>query len=173
MGKLTDEEIREFLDQPELLVRLGTVDPEGWPSVVPIWYLRQGETIYFSPRQRSSWRRHIEANPRVSMCFDTYRGSGTRVVLQAEPRLVFAPGEDAQWRDLWWQLALRYMPVARAIWYVTGSANEPRALYAVDLAEARIKSWASPPGEGKSLRDVWSSDYFVSEETAEAARDDV
>lgn len=38
--------VRAFLDEPRV-ARLATVDPEGYPHVVPMWFLRDGNTLLF------------------------------------------------------------------------------------------------------------------------------
>jgi nitroimidazol reductase NimA-like FMN-containing flavoprotein (pyridoxamine 5'-phosphate oxidase superfamily) len=163
VGKLSRDEIYELLDTPRLPVRIGTVGADGWPSVVPIWYLRIDDVVYFSPRLRSEWRSHLEENGLATLCFDTYESVGRRVIVRAKPELRFEPGRDKEWRDIWWRMTLRYMPVERAIWYVTFTANEPRALYSVDLKSATVRSWQTRDTvETSDPSGVWAPGYYVS-----------
>jgi predicted pyridoxine 5'-phosphate oxidase superfamily flavin-nucleotide-binding protein len=39
--------VRAFMDEPQRVARLATVDPEGYPHVVPMWFLRDGDTLLF------------------------------------------------------------------------------------------------------------------------------
>jgi hypothetical protein len=50
MPRMTDDEIRMFLDEPAHLVRIATIDDDGWPRVVPTWFIRQDDDIVFTPR---------------------------------------------------------------------------------------------------------------------------
>ena len=40
MPKLTEDEVFAFLDEREHLVRIGTVDADGMPRVVLLWFIR-------------------------------------------------------------------------------------------------------------------------------------
>lgn len=162
MPKMSSEEIVAFLSAPGHILRLGTVTEEGWPEVVPIWYLLLDRKLYFSPRQRSGWRDNLVSNGKASLCIDTYESPARRVIVSARPNIEYEPGRDAEWRDIWWQMALRYQSVQQAIWYVTFTANEPRGLYSVDLDQADIKSWRSPDKSlGETEEGVWASNYYL------------
>ena len=50
MPQLTSAEIDAFLDEPGHLLRVGTVDDDGFPRVVPIWFIRHDDEILFTPR---------------------------------------------------------------------------------------------------------------------------
>ncbi|MCO5221291.1 MAG: pyridoxamine 5'-phosphate oxidase family protein [Thermomicrobiales bacterium] len=45
VGKLSDEEMNEFLST-DVLCRLGVLDDEGWPYVVPVWFLYKDGGFY-------------------------------------------------------------------------------------------------------------------------------
>ena len=50
---------------------LTTVDAEGTPQPVPIWFHWDGETFLFYSQPNKPKIRHIENNPRVALHFDT------------------------------------------------------------------------------------------------------
>ena len=62
MPKMTAAERDGFLDKPGMMMRLATVSPENRPLVVPIWFLRDGDSIFFTPRRMSVWLAHIREN---------------------------------------------------------------------------------------------------------------
>ncbi len=51
-------------------MRLGTVDGDGIPHVVPVWYLYDGEKFWIGTNTRTVKIRNIRANKRVAYCID-------------------------------------------------------------------------------------------------------
>jgi nitroimidazol reductase NimA-like FMN-containing flavoprotein (pyridoxamine 5'-phosphate oxidase superfamily) len=69
-GKLSPEEIDEFLAQP-IIARIGTVKPDGAPHVAAMWQQWDGEAMWVIPRSRSSWFVNLSKEPRVCiLCAD-------------------------------------------------------------------------------------------------------
>jgi PPOX class probable F420-dependent enzyme len=62
--------IAEQLEKNECMW-LTTVDAEGTPQPVPIWFHWDGETFLFYSQPNKPKLRHIENNPRVALHFDT------------------------------------------------------------------------------------------------------
>lgn len=57
MPRLTDDEVRSFLDERGHLARIGTTDADGMPRVLPLWFVLMGDEFLFTPvRRRSSGR---------------------------------------------------------------------------------------------------------------------
>jgi len=50
MPKLTDDEVRSFLDEPSHLARIGTTDADGMPRVLPLWFIVIDHEFLFTPR---------------------------------------------------------------------------------------------------------------------------
>lgn len=40
MPKLTDDDVTAFLDERRHLARIATIDRDGFPRVLPIWFIR-------------------------------------------------------------------------------------------------------------------------------------
>ena len=70
MPQLTPDEVDAFLDEPGHLLRVGTVDDDGFPRVVPIWFIRRDEEILFTPRGPSVFLANIRRDPRVGLSID-------------------------------------------------------------------------------------------------------
>ena len=92
MPQLSAAEIDAFLDEPGHLLRLATIDDDGYPRVVPIWFIRQGDDLLFTPRGPSVFLANIRRDPRVGLSIDedplpyrkvTVRGDGSH---RARPR---------------------------------------------------------------------------------------
>ena len=52
-----------FLDEPGHLLRVATVDDDGFPRVVPIWFIRRDDEILFTPRGPSVFLANIRRDP--------------------------------------------------------------------------------------------------------------
>ncbi len=60
MPRMTDDEQKEFLQQPGILMRIATVREDGSPLVTPIWFIYEDDCIWFTPRQQSEWFSELE-----------------------------------------------------------------------------------------------------------------
>ena len=159
MPGLTDDELAEFLNEPGHLLRLGTVDPDGMPRVVPIWFLFDENKIWFTPRARSAWLEDLRANPAVCCTIDEANGLLRKLVTRGQATLEHDLGEDDQWRDRYRTIALRYTPESFADAYLNDTITEPRALFSLDLSDAEVASWRMP-GKGEDRLAVWSKKYY-------------
>jgi hypothetical protein len=58
-----DEAARQFLDK-RLLARLSTIGSDGYPHVVPIWYMRDGDDLVFISDRTAHKTQNALANPK-------------------------------------------------------------------------------------------------------------
>ncbi len=160
MPKMTTDELSGFLAEPRHLLRLGTVDPESMPSVVPIWFLHRDDKIWFTPRARSEWFGHLRNNTKVCCTIDESQGSLRKVVARGEAMLEFDVGNDDGWRDIYRDITMRYVPEGFGEAYLTDTHDEPRALYSLALPDARVETWRMPTEKGENPLDVWAPKYY-------------
>jgi nitroimidazol reductase NimA-like FMN-containing flavoprotein (pyridoxamine 5'-phosphate oxidase superfamily) len=160
--KLTDAELAEFLDEREHLARIGTVDADGFPRVLPLWFIRHGRRLLFTPRSRAEIWHNIRRDPRLGISVDESTQPYRKLTVQAVCEIVHAPGEDESWRDLYRSITRRYTVDWFADEYVDGTDDQPRALCAVDLdaPTTRIATWRMPVS-GEDRRGVWAKRYFL------------
>jgi general stress protein 26 len=59
---LTDP-IREFLRKP-LIARMTTIDPDGYPHTVPVWFMLDGDDIVIIADRSTRKVGHVTANPK-------------------------------------------------------------------------------------------------------------
>ena len=66
-----------FLNQ-SLVARIAVVDPQGYPHVVPIWYVRDGEEIVFFSSRNAKKIGYIDANSKgaVTLGGEPYGAEG-------------------------------------------------------------------------------------------------
>lgn len=68
MGKPT-EQAEVFLHEPQVAV-LATVDRQGRPHAMPIWYLYEDGVVVMSAERGSQKQRNIERNPSATLVLD-------------------------------------------------------------------------------------------------------
>jgi PPOX class probable F420-dependent enzyme len=68
---MTKDETRNFLLQGTLTGKLGTINKDGAPHVVPIWYtIDEGDDIIFNTNGQSVKAKNIMRDNRVRLCVD-------------------------------------------------------------------------------------------------------
>ena len=130
MPAMTDEEMDQFLHS-DALCRLGCLDEEGHPYVVPCWFTYADGGFYVVPRARSAWASYLKRDPRVSLCIDTE--SGQRVLVKGEAKVVEEPNVGGRWVAIAREMAQRYNGEA-GLKYLDRTMNEPRWLFFIDPA---------------------------------------
>lgn len=161
MPRLTANEIDGFLGERGHLLRVATVDEDGYPSVVPIWFVRDGDDLLFTPRGPSVFLANIRRDPRVGLSIDEDPLPYRKVTVRGTARIVHEPGNDDGWRDLYRSIAKRYIEDDAADSYVDNTIDQPRALIAVSMTAAgsRTTTWRMPVGEEDGTG-IWHRRYF-------------
>ena len=160
MPPLTPAERNAFLDAPGVLMRIATVDAQGDPHVAPIWFLHEEGRLWFTPRAMSDWLTHIRAHPRIACAIDETATPARKLVVEGDAEIVHDLGGDDVWRDLYRRIAERYISPAAAAGYIRNTIDQPRALCALPLAAARIRSWRMPMGD-EARSGIWHRRYYV------------
>lgn len=161
MPKLSEDEIYGFLAEPNHLARIATVDADGTPRVVPLWFILDGNLLCFTPREPAMIWQNMLRDPRVGVSIDEDEIPYRKVTLQAHIQVLYQPGRDRLWQHLYRAIASRYISVEAANAYVDGTDDQPRALCAIDLTAetTRMTSWRMPlPDEDP--RGIWHNRYY-------------
>ena len=162
MPTLTNDEQSTFLHERGVVMRIGVTRADGSPLVTPIWFLFENDAIYFTPRERSEWFACLRRDPRVALCIDEQALPYRKVVAEGAAELVHDIGEDDVWREQYRRIARRYVDDDAADAYVENTINEPRGLYRLPLASAKVRSWRMPlPGEPPE--GIWHRRYYQDE----------
>lgn len=164
MPYLKPSERDTFLTEPGVLMRIAVVREDGSPLVTPIWFIHQVADgtgyIYFTPREKSEWFACLRRDPRVAVCIDEQLMPYRKVIAEGKAELVHDVGEDDAWRDLYRQIAGRYVPPEAAEAYVQNTIEQPRGLYRLNLDSAAVKTWRMPV-EGEAEEGIWHERYYV------------
>lgn len=160
MPTLTLPALKAFLDEPGHLVRIGTVDPDGYPRVVPTWFIRVEDDVVFTPRGTSTFLGNLRRDSRIGLSIDEEALPYRKVTIQGDARILHEPGTDDEWRDLYRNIAKRYVPPEAADAYVDETDDQPRALVGVSLQNSRVTTWRMPIAEEKATG-IWARRYYL------------
>jgi nitroimidazol reductase NimA-like FMN-containing flavoprotein (pyridoxamine 5'-phosphate oxidase superfamily) len=136
VGGLTEEELQEFLST-DVLCRLGVLDDEGWPYVVPVWFLYKDGGFYIVPRERSVWARYMQRDPRVFLTIDE-TGRQRKVMCKGRAKLIEEPNVGGKWVEVGEEMSYRYLG-PNGPKYLQPTIHEPRWLFFVEPID--MKTW--------------------------------
>jgi nitroimidazol reductase NimA-like FMN-containing flavoprotein (pyridoxamine 5'-phosphate oxidase superfamily) len=122
---MTQAEIESFLHS-DVLCRLGCLDADGHPYVVPCWFTYADGGFYVVPRARSTWAAYLHHDPRVSLCIDAE--NGRRVLVKGEAQLIEEPNVGGRWVEIAREMAQRYGGES-GLAYLAKTMDEPRWLF--------------------------------------------
>lgn len=159
MPKLTEEEFQGFLAERGIVMKIAVVRPDGSPLVTPLWFIHRDGAIWFTPREKSEWFGCLRRDPRVALCIDDQNLPYRKVPVEGQAELVHDVGADDAWRDLYRDMAARYVGRRGADEYVDNTIDQLRGLFRVVLATARVKSWRLPV-EGEPKMGIWADRYY-------------
>ena len=67
--RLTDDELNELLGRARTL-RIGTVSSDGWPHVVPLWFVWHDGAMWVNNLRKSRRSKDLAAGSRAALCVD-------------------------------------------------------------------------------------------------------
>ncbi|MEM7028077.1 MAG: pyridoxamine 5'-phosphate oxidase family protein [Chloroflexota bacterium] len=125
MPAMDQETLNAFLSS-DVLCRLGCLDDDGAPYVVPVWFQYVNDGFYIIPRAKSLWATYLKRDERVSLCIDSE--SGERVLAKGQATLVEESNVGGQWVEIARDMAFRYRGQA-GLDYLEKTLDEPRWLF--------------------------------------------
>lgn len=137
---LSEDEVVALLGEP-LLLRLGVIDPDGWPLVHPVWHLFEGGVFRLLVGRTSVKARVLRATPRAYFTVDTAAEGRARGVRgRATARVV----DDVELAvDVCRKELLRYMGTTEGA-FAEGMLGEARAgtMSVIELAPVRFATFS-------------------------------
>lgn len=122
---MSQAEVEGFL-AGDPLCRLGCLDEEGWPYVVPVWYRSKDGGFYIIPRAGSAWARYIKREPRVFLCIDVWEGM-RKVMVKGRAEVLEEPNVGGKWVAIATDMLRRYLG-EHGPEYLEPALTEPRWL---------------------------------------------
>lgn len=159
MPKLTKAEVDEFLQERGHLARIATVNADGTPSVVPVWFICDDGKILITPRKYSAFYANIRRDPRVAITADEESGRYRKVLVEGQADILYTPGQDDIWRETYRRISRRYIDDQSSDYYITETIDQPRALIGVELTKAKVTTWQMPK-EGEAYTGIWHKRYY-------------
>ena len=135
MPRMTEAELQTFFSS-DILCRLGCLDDQGHPYVVPCWFQYAAGGFYIIPRARSVWAKYLQQDGRVSLCIDAETGQRALIIGGAE--IIEEPNTGGRWVEIAREMAFRYRGQA-GLTYLEQSLDEPRWLFFIK--PAKIITW--------------------------------
>jgi nitroimidazol reductase NimA-like FMN-containing flavoprotein (pyridoxamine 5'-phosphate oxidase superfamily) len=157
MPALSVDDVDAFLAERSHLARIATIDRDGVPLVVPVWFIAENRKILITPRARSSWWHHLLAHPYACISIDEEVRPWRKVVVRGQIEFVHDLGHVGEWLDVYRRIACRYVSETEADAYLHNTRDEPRALIALPLEGAT--TWRMPV-KGEDPRQVWAARYY-------------
>jgi PPOX class probable F420-dependent enzyme len=105
---MTKDEIKNFILQGTFTGKLGTINKNGTPHVVPIWFTVDGEdNIIFNTGDKSVKAKNIRRVNRVRLCVDDQTPLFSFVTIDGIAEIISdEPSEVYKWAKI---IAARYM----------------------------------------------------------------
>jgi PPOX class probable F420-dependent enzyme len=100
---MTADELTWFWREPNL-AKLATINQDGTPQVMPLWYLHDGRDLLMATRPTAHRVRNIRRDPRVTICIDRAAPPYAGVVVRGTATL-----EEVTYQPLAVPLAVRYL----------------------------------------------------------------
>jgi PPOX class probable F420-dependent enzyme len=144
MTEMSKDEIRNFLLKDTFTGKLGTINKNGTPHVVPIWYtLDDEDNILFNTDDNSVKAKNIQRDNRVRLCVDDQVPlfsfvtiDGIAEIISKEPKEVF------KWAKI---IAARYMGNDKAEKYGRRNSSEGELLIKITptkvIGQKDIAGW--------------------------------
>jgi PPOX class probable F420-dependent enzyme len=135
MSTMTKDEIRNFLLQGTLTGKLGTINKDGTPHVVPIWYtVDEEDNIVFNTGGQSVKAKNIRRDNRVRLCVDDQTPLFSFILLDGIAQIQRARSSEIyKWAKI---IAARYMGDDKSEAY--GKRNSGEGEILVKIKPVRI-----------------------------------
>jgi PPOX class probable F420-dependent enzyme len=135
MSEMTKDEIRSFLLQGTFTGKLGTINKNGTPHIVPIWFtLDDEDNILFTTGDTSVKAKNIQRNNRVRLCVDDQVPLFSSVTIDGIAEIISnEPSEVYKWAKI---IAARYMGNDKAEEY--GKRNSSEGELLIKIKSTRV-----------------------------------
>ena len=157
---MQNHEMETFLAEPGHLVRIGTIDADGMPRVTPTWFVERDGMMLFTPRQASVFLANVRRDPRISLLVDEAAPPCRKVNVSGRVEIVHDLDLDDSWREVYREIAGRYIESEAVERYMQSTIDQTRALLGVRLADASVTSWRMPVA-GEPATGIWARRYYA------------
>ncbi|MDW0154161.1 MAG: PPOX class F420-dependent oxidoreductase [Nitrososphaeraceae archaeon] len=138
MSKMTNDEIRDFLLRGTYTGKLGTINKDGMPHVVPIWYtVNKQDNVIFNTGSESVKAKNIRRDNRVRLCVDDQTPLFSFVIIDGIAQIErHESSEIYKWAKI---IAARYMGDDKSEAYGRRNSGEGEVLVKISPPELLVK----------------------------------
>ncbi|PZC41410.1 MAG: Pyridoxamine 5'-phosphate oxidase [Chloroflexi bacterium] len=134
MPFFNNSELTSFLNENAKIMRLSTLEADGYPSVTPVWFEYADSTFKILGRKQNKWVNNIRKEARVGACVDTSNAPYARVIIKAEAEII-----DDNWFGDWISMATRYLGEEKGNEYYNSTKSIGRVL--IKIKPIKTISW--------------------------------
>ncbi len=138
---LTDAERSELLDS-ERIVAVASLGRDGWPHLMPLWYVPRDGEVWIYTYAKSQKVRNLERDPRATLLIETGHEYSELRGVQIQARAEIHRDHDTVF-VLAEELTLRYAPGLESLGEDAAAALEAQARkrVAIRFVAQRTASW--------------------------------
>ena len=135
MSEMTKDEIRNFLLQGTFTGKLGTINKNGSPHIVPIWFtLDNKDHILFTTGDTSVKAKNIQRDNRVRLCIDDQVPLFSFVTIDGIAEIISNKSTEIyKWAKI---IAARYMGNDKAEEY--GKRNSSEGEFLIKIKPTKV-----------------------------------
>jgi nitroimidazol reductase NimA-like FMN-containing flavoprotein (pyridoxamine 5'-phosphate oxidase superfamily) len=104
---LTPEELDAFARTP-VVARLGMIDDDGYPYVIPVWFEYDGAAYWVVAREHVGYIRYVQREPRVALSLAEDVAPFRRALVRGRVEIVEGPASEGRWVETLTRIASRY-----------------------------------------------------------------
>ena len=138
---MTKEEFKKFISEGTRTGKLATVNEDGSPHVVPVWFVLDGDNLIFSTGLNSVKYKNMSRDPRVCISVDEEKDLYSFAKIDGSVTFSNDPDERLNWAT---SIASRYMGEENAELY--GKRNSGPDEVVVIVKPQRIYAYADVAG---------------------------
>ncbi len=147
MARLTADEVFGFLAEAKHMARIVTVDSDGAPRILPLWFILDGDRICFNPDPQGRTWQNILRETRLALAVDETKQPYRQVTVQGKLEIVHEAGRAVAWRPLYRAMVSRYLSYDETNDFLARHDDPAGPLCAVDLRGlgTRVSTWKLDP----------------------------
>lgn len=136
MATLTRDALDRFLENSGILATLATLDDDGAPYQVPVWFEWDGQFLWIVSKPLARYVANVRRDPRVAVCVARAQLPYVRVLIQGEAELL--PAGD-EWLPMGRRMAARYLGEREGNAYIDKTGRWKRIF--IRVKPTSILSW--------------------------------
>ena len=150
VGSLATADLDTFLRTTPMIAVLATLDAEGSPYQVPVWYDWDGTHLWIVSKPRAEYILNLRRNPVAAVCIATQTLPYVRILIQGTADLI---DTDDGWLPMGYRMAERFLGKQEGDAYIEKTKHWKRVF--IRITPTRVKSW-----DGGSTGHAWGKPYI-------------